>query len=225
MPSPILLAQAQKILTSQGCSISAEHEDFSDGGVDTVTCTGRKAWRVAVKSSMAGYGIFIDSWFFALGDYIALVQLYEHSRGGHTDPTLTLFDYEGALRGTVHRYAGEFGLAAFSDTKVWLLHNDARQHRAAGLANFTGSCLMQIDLPTGQLESETPIQVPEKFFASQHLAHGWLTTIGLSALRVRFAESAAGVVLETSVVNYQRDAKRDYERLQIPLADFLRTST
>ena len=83
---------------------------------------------------------------------------------------------------------------------------------------------MQIDLKTGTLERDIPVQVSEKFIAAQPLAHGWLTNIGLSALRVVFAEVAGQVVLDVSVVNYQRDAQLKYESLQIPLVEFLANS-
>lgn len=223
MKMPVTLTKAAETLSKDGSRLTIGHEDFSDGGVDTLICTGQKNWRVPVKCSMMGYGMFVAAWMLDLGDYIGFVQLYEHSRGGHTDPTITLVDYEGAVHGTIPRYAGDFDTAAFDDKKLWLRHRDGREYRAAGLPNFTGACLMQIDLETGVVESETPIQVPQKFIASQHLAYAWLTDIGLSAMRVIFTEVAGQVVLEVSVVNYQRDKNRAYESLQIPLCDFLRT--
>jgi|GEM_PF-6048734 len=221
MKIPPTLTKAAETLSKHGSRLTIEHEDFSDGAVDTLVCSGAKSWRVPVKCTMMGYGMFIAAWLLDLGDYIGFVQLYEHSRGGHTDPTITLVDYAGAVYGTIPRYAGDFEAAAFDDQKLWLRHTDAREYRAAGLPNFTGTCLMQIDLKTGNVESETPIQVPKQYIASQRLAHSWLTEIGLSALRVTFAEVAGEVVLDVSVVNYQREQGRDYESLQIPLSDFL----
>lgn len=219
----ITLARAADSLSKNGSHLNMGHENFSDGGVDTLICNGAHNWRVAVKCSMMGYGMFIATWLLDLGDYIGFVQLYEHSRGGHTDPTITIIDYAGAVHGTIDRYAGDFETAAFDQKNLWLRHTDAREHRASGLANFTGTCLMQIDLKSGKVEREIPVQVSEKFFTSQHLTHAWLTKIGLSALRVVLTESAAQVVLDVSVVNYQRDAQLKYESLQIPLADFLKS--
>jgi len=219
---PITLTKAAKTLTRNGNHLAMAHEDFSDGGVDTLICSGAQNWRVSVKCSMMGYGMFVAAWLLDLGDYIGFVQLYEHSRGGHTDPTITIVDYEGAIHGTIPRYAGDFESAAFDDKKLRLRHTDSREYRASGLPNFTGACLMQIDLDSGEVESETPIQVSEKFIASQHLTHDWLTNIGLSAMRVTFAEAAGEVVIDISVVNYQRDKNYTYESLRIPLRDFLR---
>jgi hypothetical protein len=217
----IRLARAQKTLAITGSTLTVQHEDFNDGGVDTLVSSGAQNWSVPVKCSMQGYGMFLATWLFDLGDYIGFVQVYEHSRGGHADPSITIVGHDGATFGRIDRYAGEFEIAAFNDKYLWLLNRDGREYREAGLANFTGSCLMQIDLATGALESDRPIQVPEKFFTSQHLAHGWLTNVGLSALRVVFAEVAGQVVLDVSVVNYQRDAQQKYESLQIPLVEFL----
>lgn len=221
MNSPIKLAKSTKELHKNGNFLQTRHEDFADGGVDTLICSGDSSWQVPVKCSMAGYGMFMASWLFNMGKYIGFVQLYEHSRGGHRDPSVTLIDWSGTPRGTVYRYAGDFEIAAFDDNKLWLLHTDARQYRSEGLANFTGSCLMQIDLATGIVEKETPIQVTEKFIASQHLSHGWLTTIGLSALDVRFSQPSDQVMLEVSVVNYQRDKGHTYGLFHIPLAEFI----
>jgi hypothetical protein len=216
-----LAKAAEKTLSRNGHSLTTRHEDFSDGGVDTLTCNGTNSWQVSVKSSMMGYGMFIATWLLDLGSYIGFVQLYEHSRGGHKDPAITIVDYSGLVRGTIDRYAGDFETAAFNETKLWLRHTDAREYRAAGLPNFTGASLMQIDLATGRVESETPIQVPGNFMAAQQLAHGWLTTIGLSAMRVNFAEQADQVVLDVSVVNYQQGNEHEYKSLRIPLMDFL----
>lgn len=221
MKLAITLAKAEKALTKNGNHFEMRHEDFNDGGVDTLICIGANNWQVSVKCSMMGYGMFRATWLLDLGDYLGFVQLYEHSRGGHTDPTITIIDYTGSVRGTIDRYAGDFEAAAFDEKKLWLRHSDAREYRAAGLPNFTGTCLMQIDLATGKVEWEIPIQVSEKFLASQQLAHAWLTTIGLSAMRVDFIQLAGQVALDVSVVNYQRDNKGEYESLQILLADFL----
>lgn len=219
----IALSRATQTLAKNGNSLTMRHEDFSDGGVDTLTCAGKNTWQVSVKCSMLGYGMFIDNWLFDLGNFIGFVQLYEHSRGGHTDPSITIVDYTGAVHGTIPRYAGDFETAAFDDNKLWLRHTDAREYRAAGLPNFTGTCIMQIDLQSGSVEREIPVQVPQEYIASQKIAYGWLTNIGLAALRVTFAEAVAGVVLDVSVVNYQREKDQEYESLQIPLRDFLRT--
>lgn len=223
MNTRIALAHGQQELKKNGLSLRVTREEFSDGDVDTLECTGSNAWQVPVKCVMAGYGMFRANWLLDLGEYIGFVQLYEHSRGGHADPAITIVDLEGAVRGTIYRYAGDFEVAAYSDQKLWLLHRDGRGHREAGLANSSGSCLMQIDLATGTIESETPIQVSAEFFQSQQLAHGWLTSIGLSSLRVAFSEAKEQVVLNISVVNYQRDKTKQYESLQIPLAEFLKT--
>jgi len=218
---PHNLSKAEETLSKNGCRLTCEHEDFSDGGVDTLVCAGSHNWRVAVKCSMMGYGMFVATWLLDLGDYIGFVQLYEHSRGGHTDPTITIVDYAGAVHGTLACYAGDFETAAFDKQKLYLRHRDGREYRAAALTNFTGSCLMKIDLASGKVENEMPIQVSEKFFASQHLAHSWLTQIGLSPMRVGFAQNAGQVLLDVSVVSYQRDPLSEYSSLQISLDDFL----
>lgn len=219
MNKPIRLAQANSELEQNRCKLQVKHEDFSDGGVDTLVCSGEKSWQVGVKTSMSGYGMFMGSWLFDLGWCIGFVQLYEHSRGGHRDPSISIIDFDGALRGTVYRYSGDFSTAAFDEKRLWLLHTDRRQYSEGPLRNFSGSCLMQINLATGKVESEKPIRVPERFFASQHLAHSWLTTIGLSALHVAIAQAANQVVLDISVVNYQREKTKEYDSLQIPLAE------
>ncbi|MFO1478946.1 MAG: hypothetical protein U1F40_01960 [Turneriella sp.] len=217
------LTRAAETLEKLGNRLTMKHEDFDDGGVDTLICAGKNQWQVAVKCSMMGYGMFIDNWLLDLGDYIGFVQLYEHSRGGHTDPSITIVDYTGAVHCTIPRYAGDFETAAFDDNKLWLRHTDAREYRAAGLPNFTGTCIMQIDLQSGSVEREIPVQVPQEYIAAQQLAQAWLTNVGLSALRVTFTEVEAGVALDVSVVNYQRAEGREYQSLQIPLRDFLST--
>ncbi|AFM12628.1 hypothetical protein [Turneriella parva] len=219
--NPIKLARAQETLAIGGSALKVQHEDFDDGGVDTLVSSGAQNWGVPVKCFMQGYGMFVANWLLDLGDYIGFVQLYEHSRGGHTDPSITIVGHDGTTFGRIDRYAGDFEIAAFNDKYLWLLNRDGREYREAGLANFTGSCLMQIELATGTVESETPIQVPEKFFRSQRLTHAWLTTVGLSSLRVKFAEVTGNAVLDISVVNYQRDPKHHYDALQISLADLV----
>jgi hypothetical protein len=210
------LAQALKTLEKRGNTFTIRHEDFPDGGQDTLVCTGKNNWEIPVKNAMLGYGMFVDAWLFDLDVYTALVQLYEHARGGHVDPAVTLTDDKGTLLGSIYRYAGDFNTAAFDAHKLWLLHSDAREHRQAGLSNFTGSCLMQIDLATAKLEHETPIQVPQNFMAAQKLAHGWLTGVGLRALDVKFAGHEGEVLLEVSVVNYQREKDLPYDSLRLP---------
>lgn len=213
----IRLANPEKTFSKDGNLFKMRHEDFPDGGLDTLYCTGQNNWEIAVKNSMMGYGMFVDAWLFDLDAYVGFVQLYEHSRGGHVDPSVTIADHKGTLLGTIDRYAGDFRYAAFDAHKLWLLHSDAREHRQAGLPDFTGSCLMQIDLAAGRLEREIPIQVTADFIKGQKLAHGWLTGIGLRALHVKFAEHEGEVVLEISVVNYQRDKNVAYDALRIPL--------
>ncbi len=223
MASSLVLARAQPELTIGSSVVRAVHAAAQFGDIDTVICTGRKTWQVPLKCTMGGDGMFVDSWFLNLNKCIGFVQSYEHSRGGHTDPTLTLLNFDGSIHGVVdrERAASRFDVAVYDEHKLWFLHRDDREFRAAGLPNFTGTCLMQIDLATGLFEKEIPIQVPPEFTASQHLSHAWLTTIGLSALEVKFAEAGRQVVLDISVVNYQRDKNQAYESLQIPLLDIL----
>lgn len=215
------VAKAEKSLNRNNYQLSCEHEDFTDGGVDTLICQGEKNWRVPVKCSMRGYGMFVATWLFDLGHYIGFVQLYEHARGGHTDPTITIIDHESAVYSTIDRYAGEFETAVFDENYLYLRHRDARKYRAEELPNFTGTCIMQIELKTGKVLREIPVQTSEKFFSSQRLLQAWLNNVGLSSLQVAFAEAALGVVLDISVVNYQRVKGHAYESLQIPFVDFL----
>ncbi len=151
-----------------------------------------------------------------------MVQLYEHSRGGHIDPTITIADYNGNLYFTLEQYSGEFAKAAFDNKKIWLLHRNLKNYKDINLLNFTGTSVIQLDLKTGRIDREMPIKIPKNFIDPGYLSHGWLTSIGLPAMQVTFEQIDEQVVLNIDVISFQKNKNRPYEPAQIPLNKFLR---
>lgn len=218
----IKLAQGIKELEKNENTFLWSHGENKGIGIDTIFCFGKNEWSIDVECKMGSYGMFIDAWLLDLGnDVIGFVQLYEHSRGGHTDPTISIIKFDGTLIGIHYQYAGDMFQAAYSKDKLWILHKDHRLSAQQDRQKYSGTLLMEMDLTNAQVNFHKPLYLPQNFSDENKPEFAWLQSIGLSGYSIKFINLNDSIYLSFALSNYQRAATKEYSDVSIPLIEFL----
>lgn len=111
-------------LHKKGYTISIQHLKDSKalGEQDELICTGKKKWSFVLPNPMQGWGMYRTAYLLDISAHVfAVIQLYEHSRGGHTDPKISVFDYKGNLLWSFCHYGVDLEKAVIFDNKIWVL--------------------------------------------------------------------------------------------------------
>lgn len=170
---------------------------------------------------MGHYGHFWDADIFDLGNYFGFVQDYEHTRGGHSDSTISIINHEGKLILTHDQPYGQFRSAAFSKEKIWLLHRDTKYFQNQKPSNFCGTSLIQINFASDKNVEQIPICIPEKFYKGLELETDWISNIGFEIVQAKFVESDKKVCLEFGIPKYERVVDATQKKIIIPLEEFI----
>ena len=78
--------------------------------------------------------MFRENTLLDLGDdFIGVVQHYEHDRGGHTDPFLSVFSASGEPLWSFFERTTNLAHGLISRDRLWLLHSNTDRLRPAPL--------------------------------------------------------------------------------------------
>ena len=122
----------QDTLSIRSFEFTLEHKDegyWGKDSTDIVTCKekGRQRWKQALPHPDPDWRVFWDAHFLGITDkFIGVVQLYEHSRGGHTDPTLSVLNLSGKVLWSFQGNGFNMNGAVLFDRKIWFITEQFR---------------------------------------------------------------------------------------------------
>lgn len=119
---------------------------------------GASGWTAHIDPPGGFYEIYRDLRLLDLGDaHVGVVQYYEHSRGGHEDPFLTVLSTRGEELWSYFERTAVLSGGLRSSQNLWLLHQASDRLPPEQRAAYKGQVLVQLDLQTGQAQAQIAV--------------------------------------------------------------------
>ena len=119
-------------------------------GADVVRCEGARSWTLDVEAQPRPYEMFRENTLIDLGEQgVGLVQYYEHERGGHTDPFLSMISPTGELRWSFFERTARLKRGLYTEDSLWFVHSNPARLSAEEASGYRGPVIAELDLNTG----------------------------------------------------------------------------
>ena len=203
--SPLKMVRSAKSIVVGGLNISAEH--FDDTNSDLVRAEGLNGWEQPAKEPMFGYGMYWDHWFLypenGGGNLFLFVQIYEHSKGGHTDPHVIALDSGGKIVWTRSFASYHMDQIVIQGDRFWVINRFPKDRTMDNEGRFTGSEIECINLNTGKTISSRRLFYPEEHAHKPEMLT-WISKFNLFVKAVSFIEKRDDIYIQIQPSNFSK---------------------
>lgn len=214
------LSTAQTELNLEGCRITVEHEDPIR---DILSCQGQYSWARGFSCPFGGYGMFWRNDLIQVGDReIMLVNWYEHSRGGHTNPFSAVLNLDGKILWKQDLGSCDPSPIAFGEGLIWMVNSFPDDRKTITRPGYTGRNLECRQLANGELVRSLPVFLPDPDQISDGMKR-WQQGSGLSITKVELAASGDEILLGMGMNHPHPEVGQERFWYQIELDQWLKS--